>query len=125
MLKRVRLELAREPGFPDGDPRRGYEFVLPLDEKGRIDLGSWEREKLACTAHRFWTGEQDQVGQVVRTPGGGWAISYERGADDDEKMHRLGSHLLKLGEYVSVAVHDGRSHTFRVVSVTPALPSAR
>jgi hypothetical protein len=125
MLKRVRLELAREPAFPNGDPHRGYEFVLPLDPSGRIDLRAWERHKLACTAHRFWTGEPDQVGQVVRTRGGGWAISYERGEDDDEKMRRLDSHVLKNGEYVSIANHDGQSHTFRIVSVTPALPPSR
>jgi hypothetical protein len=125
MLKRIRLELAREPGFPDGDPHRGYEFVLPLDKSGHIDLPAWERDKLACTARRFWSGAPEQIGQVVRTAGGGWAISYERGSDDDEKMHRLGSHSLKEGEYVSIAGHDGRSHTFRVVSIRPALPSGR
>jgi hypothetical protein len=40
-------------------------------------------------------------------------------------MRRLDSHVLKNGEYVSIANHDGQSHTFRIVSVTPALPPSR
>ena len=33
-LKKIRLELARTPGFPEGSGRHGYEFTAPLDAKG-------------------------------------------------------------------------------------------
>ena len=36
-LKRIRLELARTPDFPNGSGQHGYEFVAPLDDKGHLD----------------------------------------------------------------------------------------
>ena len=38
MLRRVRLELARDHEFPDGSRERGYDFIAPLDANGHIDL---------------------------------------------------------------------------------------
>lgn len=38
MLRRVRLELARDHDFPIGSRERGYDFIAPLDSQGHIDL---------------------------------------------------------------------------------------
>ena len=37
MLKKIRLELARDHDHPEGSNRIGYEFGAPLDAAGRID----------------------------------------------------------------------------------------
>lgn len=36
-LKRLRLELARTPQFPNGSSHHGYEFTAPLDAQGHLD----------------------------------------------------------------------------------------
>jgi hypothetical protein len=119
-LRRVRLELARDPEFPDGSARHGYELVLPLDGAGHLDRAAWDKNKLVCTVHRFWEGEGDSVGQLVHTARGAWAFSYVPGDQDDERIHRLEDHTFREGEYVSVREPDERVRTFRVVLVRPA-----
>ena len=120
-LDRIRLELARDKDFPDGSSRHGYELVLPLDAQGKIDLESWKQTRERCRVHRFWRGEDDEVGHMVRTRGGQWAFHYDVNGDpdEDETGFRLGEHCFKPGEYVSIKEHDGEMRTFRVVSVRP------
>lgn len=118
-LKRIRLELARSHNHPEGSPRHGYEFTAPLAADGRIDEAAFAKVKGACPVLRFWAGENDEHGQLVRK-GKGWAFSYAPGDDDDEGGFRFGAHAFKPGEYLSVKGHDGRDHTFRVVTVRDA-----
>jgi len=122
-LKRIRLELARTPEFPEGSPHHGYEFTAPLDAEGQIDLEAWKRERTACTVRRFWDGDDDTLGQLVRTRGGRWAFSYEPGEADDEPIFRFDRHAFRQGEYVSVTEHDGITRPFKVVlvEIPPAL----
>jgi hypothetical protein len=120
MLKRVRLELARGRDFPDGSTRHGYELVLPLGAQGRLDRAAWEDAPEVCTAHRFWEGEADAVGELVHPDARDWAFSYEPGDGDDELVPRLDEHVLRLNEYLSIRTHDGEIRTFRVVLVEPA-----
>jgi CheY-like chemotaxis protein len=116
-FRRVRLALAREPGHPEGDPGIGYEFAAPLDPGGRIDADAWREHRHLCRAVRFRPDEAEEVGHLVRRPGGSWAFRYDLlGDDDDEAGHHFGDHEFKAGEYVSVA-EDGAMHTYRVVSV--------
>jgi hypothetical protein len=122
-LRKIRLELARDSDFPDGSRHHGYELVAPLDRDGRIDPVEWSRHRARCRVRRFWADEDDEVGHVVRKPGGAWAFHYDIHAeeDDDETGYRLAQHKLQLGEYVSIRDHDDdRLRTFRVVSVTEA-----
>jgi hypothetical protein len=119
-LKRVRLELARSPDFPDGSDRHGYEFTLPLTEEGKLDRADWEKAPELCTVHRFWEGEDDETGQLIRTGKGRWAFSYWPGEEDDEPIHRFPEHVFREGEYMSVREPDGRQHTFKIVLVAPA-----
>lgn len=120
-LKRVRLELARTPDFPDGSRFHGYEFVAPLNAKGHLDSAGWAKAKAACTVRRFWDKSPDEHGTLIQTRNGTWAFSYAPGDDDDEPIFRFDKHLFVVGEYVTVTEHDGVARPFRVVEVAPAI----
>jgi hypothetical protein len=125
VLKRIRLNLARSREFPAGSERHGYELVAPLDAAGRIDAQLWQKHREHCGVRRFWEGEDDEVGHLVHRPGGAeharWVFDYEGEAEyDDEAGYRLGDHIFRLGEYVSIRDEEGAMHTFVVVSVEPA-----
>lgn len=120
MLKKIRLELARTPEFPEGSARHGYEIVAPLDGNGHVDVESWRDDKKACTVRRFWADEDDEVGRLVHTRHRTWAFSYAPGEDDDEPIYRLQDHVFRVGEYVSITEHDGVTRPFRVVDIRAA-----
>lgn len=124
-FKRIRLNLARSPEFPEGSARHGYEFVAPLGTDGHIDVEAWKKERQHCRARRFAAGEDDEIGFLVHKPGGPehgrWVFDYNpKRADDDESGYRFGAHAFRPGEYVSIRDEDGNTHTYRVVSVEPA-----
>jgi len=119
-LLRVRLELARNPDFPEGSSRHGYEFVAPLTDEGRLDLDAWHRHRDACTVHRFWPGEDDEYGHLVHHGGDHWSFFYEGTPEEDEEpIFRFDRHSFVPGEYVSITEHDGVQRTLRVVAVVP------
>jgi hypothetical protein len=124
-FKRIRLELARSPEFPEGSAQHGYEFVAPLDANGHIDVEAWKKERQHCRVRRFAAGADDEIGVLVHRPGGPehgrWVFDYNpKRADDDESGYRFGAHAFRPGEYVSIRNEDGEMHTYRVVSVEPA-----
>ncbi len=117
-LSKIVLNLARTKDYPDGSIRHGYDFVAPLDAKGRIDEAAWHDVRNACIVHRFWADEPRMRGLLVRKPGGHagstWAFDYDLGDDaDDEAGYRLGDHVFAPGEYVSIRDHEGEMHAFR------------
>lgn len=117
MLSTVRLELARSKEFPEGSTAHGYEFVAPLRPDGSIDEDAFTANRAACTVRRFWRGEDDEHGRLVRTRHRTWAFSYAPGEEDDEPFYHLETHRLVVGEYVSVREHDGATRTFRVARI--------
>lgn len=119
-MKKIRLELARDEAFPQGSRHHGYEFSAPLDADDRIDPVDWRKFRDRCRVVRFWNGEPNLIGHVVRKPGGSWAFHYDVNGDvdDDETGYRFGAHQFRLGDYVSIREHDDVLRTFRVVSVT-------
>lgn len=119
MLKRIRLELARDHDHPEGAHNYGYEFAAPLDADGKIDAGAWHKSRAHCRVRRFRPQEEDDVGHVVRKPGGSWAFHYDIHSDeeDDEAGYRFGDHAFKPGEYVSVKEDDDVLRTFKVTRV--------
>ncbi|MBX9777317.1 MAG: hypothetical protein K2Y71_23315 [Xanthobacteraceae bacterium] len=124
-LKRIRLHLARSKAFPQGSSHHGYEFVAPIDAKGRIDPDLWRRHREHCRVRRFWNGEPEQVGRLLHKPGGAeharWVFDYDASrTDDDEAGYRFGTHAFTPGEYVSITEDDGDVHTFKVISVETA-----
>ncbi|MFN0194493.1 MAG: hypothetical protein ACKVP5_21390 [Aestuariivirga sp.] len=120
MLKKVRLELARSHEHPDGARNIGYEFAAPLNDKDRIDPNEWQKQRDHCRVRRFRPGEEDDIGHLVRKPGGSWAFHYDIHSDeeDDESGYRFGDHEFRAGEYVSVK-EDDELHTYKIVRVQP------
>lgn len=120
-LSKIRLELARDHDFPDGSRDRGYEFTAPLADDGRISDGGWKAARERCRVRRFWSGEPDEVGHLVRKLGGSWAFHYDLlgDPDDDESGYRFGDHRFAPGEYVSIKEHDDVLRTFKVMMVKP------
>lgn len=116
-LQSIRLELARTPQAPDGDPECGYEFIAPLDGQGRLDAAAWRASRARCTVRRFWRDAAEENGELLHTRGGRWVFSYAPGTEDDEPIFKFDRHSFLLGEYVSITEHDGVTRPFRVVSV--------
>jgi hypothetical protein len=61
----------------------------------------------------------DDIGHLVRKPGGAWAFRYDIGGDlADETGYHSSSDRFMIGDYVSVR-EDDCLHTFQVASVEP------
>lgn len=118
-LRKIRLELAREPGHPQGSKRDGYEFVAPLLDDGRIDGAQWPAQAERCWVRRFRAQEEDRLGRLARDADGQWFFDYDEDTDeDDEAGFRFGDERFVIGEYVSIE-DEGRMHTYRVVAADP------
>ena len=125
MLKRIRLELARTEGFPDGSPDHGYDFIAPLSATGHIDPQAWKRDKGACQVRRFWGNEPLQTG-YLRHIGHGWKFDYgPEDGEDDEPIFKADAHAFVTGNYVSIRERDGTMRPFRVASVLPFKAAAQ
>lgn len=117
-FRQIRLELAREPGHPEGEAHIAYVIVAPLSPDDRIDAEQWKKHRDACRVARQRPQQPDSLGHLVHRPGGSWAFKY----DDvdhlpDEAGYHFGDERFVQGEYVSIR-EDGGMHTFRVVSVS-------
>jgi len=116
-FRKIRLELAREPGHPDGDSRVTYTLIAPLDAASRLDLETWRDHREASRVVRQRPGEPDNSGHLIRTHGGAWAFHYDAlGGKPDEAGYRFADEKFTVGEYVSV-VENGKAHAYRVASV--------
>lgn len=113
---RIRLELARERGYPQGDANTGYLITAPLDAGRHLDVGLWKTYRDNCRVVRFRENDKD-VGHLVREPGGNWSFRYDIAGDNaDESGFNLQQEKFVTGEYVSVREGD-LLHTYRVTSV--------
>lgn len=120
-LSHIRLELAREKGYPAGDAGHGYHLYVPLTADGRIDVAVFRDSKPFCHAVRFRPGELDARAQLRHGRGNHWYLDYpEMVGEDDEEGFRFGDEHFVVGEYVSIREDDDQQHTFRVVAVDPA-----
>ena len=116
-FRRIRLELAREPGHPEGDRGYGYVFVAPLDADERIDPELWREHRELCRVVRFRPGDEQSVGMLVRRPGGSWAFHYPaEAAEGDEAGVHFGEEQMRLGEYLSIREAD-ETHVYRITGV--------
>jgi hypothetical protein len=120
MLTRICLELARTREHPEGSHLIRYEFVAPLDAQGRIDAKAYPDVKERCRVRRIRRGEEDDIGHLVRKPGGSWAFHYDILSDeeDDETGYRFGNHTFRIGDYVSVR-EDDELIPYKVVETVP------
>ncbi len=117
-LRRVHLELARDPDYPSGSRDRGYEFIAPLDDEGHLLAAEWKVNRDKCRVRRFWAGQPDEFGHLVHRPGGSWVLDYNlKTSADDEKGFKFDKHRFVPGEYVSITEHDGVLRTFFIKAV--------
>ena len=117
-LKRIRLELARNPDFPNGSSNHGYVFVAPLDDSEHLVTAEWARDRDRCNVERFWAGQPNELGKLVHRRGGTWVFDYNSATEsDDEPGFKFDKHRFVPGEYVSIKEHDHVQRAFRVVSV--------
>jgi len=113
MLRTVRLELARCRDFPEGSPTHGYELRIPLDARGKLDVGEMPAHRHETTFRRFWGGE-DETGRVHHDHRG-WKLAFSGGPE--EIIFKGDVHRFLPGDYVSIAERDGETRTFRVITV--------
>jgi hypothetical protein len=120
MLSKIRLELARCKEHPQGAHDIGYEFSAPLSESGKIDPAQWTQHLDHCRVVRFRRGEDNDVGHLIRKPGGSWAFHYDihSDAEEDESGYRFADHVFRPGEYVSIREED-ELIPYKVVQVIP------
>ena len=117
----IRLELAREPEHPHGDPRDGWDLVAPLDDGGRLDLAAVRAAPSRCRVRRFLRGETFATGLLRRGPSDQWMLDLDR--HEDVSGFRFGEERFVLGEYVSITASSGRAQTYgveRLKSLEPA-----
>lgn len=119
LLRRVRLELARDRAHPEGSRNIGYDFIAPIDDHGHIIEAAYHEMKERCRVRRFSETVPDEVGHLVRKPGGAWAFHYDIHGDPqhDQTGYRLDKHQFIPGDYVSLRDKDGELTTYRVISV--------
>lgn len=116
-FRKIRLELARERGHPEGDSQIAYVLIAPLDTASRIDLETWKDHREASRVVRQRHGEADLAGHLIRTRNGAWAFHYDaHGGKPDETGYRFADEKFAIGEYVSV-VEGGKPHVYKVTSV--------
>ena len=110
----LRLELAREPDHPHGDPASGWDLVCALDENGHLDLSACRADPQRCHIRKFERDETIATGHLRHTVGDQWIFDLDPGDALDATGFRLGKEKFVLGEYVSIISPDGTPHTYRV-----------
>ena len=116
-FRRIVMELAREPGHPQGDAEERYVLVAPLSEDGRIDPAGLKDHPIGGRVVRDLEGVRS-IGQLIHGPGGRWWFRYDGAGDpEDELVFRLADEQLQPGKYVSIVREDG-PHPFRVTQVS-------
>ena len=116
-FRQIRLELAREPGHPEGDAAIAYVIVAPLDSDGRIDPKLWREHRDACRIARLRPDEDDKRGHLVHQTSGGWALHYDGEARPDDVGFHFADECFVPGEYVSIN-EAGKMHTYRVTAAS-------
>jgi hypothetical protein len=118
IFKIIHLDLAREPGHPEGSVEDRYTLVLPLDQEGRIDTDYCRSFPDLCrVAHVSFQGGVHR-GMVRRESDGTWAFDYGDADSEDEAGFRFSHERFAPGEYVSVIRH-GQAHPYKVISLQP------
>ncbi|HYD27905.1 hypothetical protein [Brevundimonas sp.] len=113
----VRLEMARAPETPAGDPGEGYDIVAPLDADGRLDVEAWRAEPERAYARRFSDGATRAKGRL-RYAGGHWIVDLP-GEAEDAVGYRFGDERFVVGEYVSLTQPSGEQTTYQVTISAP------
>ena len=117
-LNRIVLRLARNSGIPSGDDQQGYVLVAPLDANGKIDLELWRALRAKCTVDRFHPDPAEKADGWLTHRGNRWRFRYDEDEEGpDESGYRLGDHVFRPGEYVTIDSHDENPLTYVVTEV--------
>jgi hypothetical protein len=116
-FRQIRIELAREPGHPEGDAAVAYVFVAPLNPQDRIDPKLWRAHRDACRLTRSRPDQEERRGHLVHRSGGGWAFRYDTDTRPDDVGFNFTDERFIVGEYVSIS-EAGQMHTYRVTKVS-------
>ncbi|MEZ5945355.1 MAG: hypothetical protein R3C13_11030 [Hyphomonas sp.] len=118
-LKRITLQLARNPGITEGDTRIGYTIVAPLTADGHLDVDAWREAKKDCRVVRFHPDPDEHATGKLTHRGSHWMFHYDdEDEGDDEAGFRLGDHVFKEGEYVTIASHGETPLTYKITDVS-------
>jgi len=111
----IRMELARNPEFPEGSPHHGYLLHAPLDRAGRLDEPAYQSGRDRAVVEEFWGDKDPKRGRLVHRNRNLWCFSF--GENDEEPIFHFGDHTFAPGEYLTVRDLSGVDLTFRVKSV--------
>lgn len=125
----VRLELGRTQQYPDGSMAHAYILHVPLNNDGHIDDDAFKLQRERARVTRLWPGDPDMHGKIIRKRGGGWALSYIPGEEDDEALPHLEAHHLRIGDYIAISHFDESSGKreqlpFKIISSHPETAGA-
>jgi hypothetical protein len=119
-LKRITLQLARNPGQPAGDPGQGYIIIAPLDQSGKLDIEAWRHHRKACRVFRFHPDPAETADGWLTHRGEKWFFHYDEDAEgEDEAVFRFGAHVLREGEYLTIDHPAGEAQTYKVTDIAP------
>ncbi|MBR9824777.1 MAG: hypothetical protein GYB36_03110 [Alphaproteobacteria bacterium] len=121
-LTRVIMRLGRNPdaGYPEGDDNHGYVVVAPLDKDGHLDVELWRAHREKCTVDRFSPDPDEKADGWLTHRGSHWFFHYdEEHEGPDEPVFRLGDHLLRVGEYLTIHEADGDNLTYKITEAQP------
>lgn len=78
-FRRIRLELAREPGHPVGEAGIGYTMIAPLKDDGLLDIETARHFRDQCTVIRFGMAKtvSKAISVAVRAAGGRFTTTWE------------------------------------------------
>lgn len=116
----IRLELARQPDAPAGDPRDGWDIVAALDAGGRLDGEACRAAPERLHVRRFEDDQTVATGSLKQGPGGRWLLDLGDDGVPDATGFRFGEESFVTGEYVSLTDADGEQRTY-VVAKTVAV----
>ena len=116
-LTRIVMRLGRNPdaGYPEGDDRHGYVIHAPLDEDGKLNVDLWRAQRLDCTVIRFSPEESEKADGWLTHRGDNWFFHYdEEHEGPDEPVYKLGDHLMRVGDYLTIHEADGDVLTYKI-----------
>jgi hypothetical protein len=114
----VHLDLAREPGHPDGSAQDRYTLLLPLAADGRIIVPEARAHSDYCRVSHACGQDDIKRGWIRRGDDGAWVFDFGDAEGEPEIGFRLAQEQFNPGEYVSI-LRGAHEHTYRVVSLQP------
>lgn len=118
-MKRITLQLARNPSSPLGKENQGYTIFAPLQDDGLLDEGEWRTRKEECKVVRFNPDPDERATGLLRYQGANWIFDYDPNDEsDDEVAWKLGAHYFHEGEYLTVTAFGQDPLTYKVTDVS-------